>query len=112
VWRPKDPASYFEDDPTGNIVGIGAYKGDIAGIATLSGLYESGQIDASCMLTNSLHITPTMISSAAGLATVESDVLQPLQSLRNSGLVEITDFTGLVATWGTRYASKSCLYQE
>jgi hypothetical protein len=112
VWRPKEPYSYFVDDPAGNIAAVGAYKGDIAGIATLRALYDSGQADASCMLTNTLHLTPTMIGSAANLTALERDVLEPLQSLRAGAQVEITDFTSLVTTWKSRYAGKACLHQE
>lgn len=112
VWRPKDPNNYFVDAPSGNIAAIGQYKGDIAGFTTLRGLYESGRMASTCMLTNTFPVTPTMISSAANLNTVEQDLLVPLQSLRDSGQIVVTDFTSLVATWKSRFASKGCLYQE
>lgn len=112
VWRPQDPNTYFVDSPNGNISAIGAYKGDIAGISVLRGLYESGRVTPTCMLTNTFHVTPTMISSATSLNTLEQDVLLPLQSLRSAGQIVITDFTSLVATWKSHYASKGCLYQE
>jgi len=112
VWRPKDPTSFWVDDPTGNIASVGTYKGDIAGITTLTGLYASGKVNSSCMLTSTYHIIPAMIESANTLATLERDVLLPLYALRSGGQVEITDFTSLVAKWETQYASKSCLYQE
>lgn len=112
VWRPKDPTNFWVDDPAGNITSVGGYKLDIAGIPTLTGLYASGKISTSCMLTSTYHIIPAMIESASTLATLERDVLQPLNTLRSSGQVEITDFTSLVAKWKNQYASKSCLYQE
>lgn len=112
MWRPKDPYNYFVDDPLGNISAVGAYKSDIAGIATLRGLYETGRFDATCMLTNTIHVFPSTISSAEGLATVERDVVLPLQSLRASGQVEITNFTALAATWKSRFGGKACVYQE
>ena len=112
MWRPKDPYNYFGDDPLGNISAVGAYKSDIAGITTLRGLYETGRFDATCMLTNTIHVFPSTISSAGGLATVERDVVLPLQSLRASGQVEITNFTALAATWKSRFGGKACVYQE
>lgn len=112
MWRPKDPNNYFVDDPLANISAVGAYKGDIAGITTLRSLYETGRFDATCMLTNTIHVFPSTISSAEGLASVERDVVLPLQSLRDSGHVEITNFTALAATWKSRFGGKACLYQE
>ena len=112
VWRPQDPNNYFVDSPSGNIAAVGAYKGDIGGITTLQGLYASGRVPNTCMLTNTVHVNPASISSTAGLNSVEQDILVPLKALRDSGQVEITDFTNLVATWKSRFASKGCLYQE
>ncbi len=112
VWRPLDPNNYFVDLPLGNIAAIGAYKGDIAGITTLQSLYASGRVATTCMLTNTMHVTPTMISTPSGLNTVEQDVLLPLQSLRDSAQVEVTNFTSLVATWKSRFASQPCVYRE
>jgi|CXWL01.1.fsa_nt_gi hypothetical protein len=112
MWRPKDPYNYFVDDPLGNISAVGAYKSDVAGITTLRGLYETGRFDATCMLTNTIHVFPSTISSAGGLATIERDVVIPLQTLRDSGQVEITNFTALAATWKSRFAGKACIYQE
>jgi hypothetical protein len=112
VWRPLDPNNYFVDLPLGNIAAIGAYKGDIAGITTLQSLYASGRVATTCMLTNTMHVTPTMISTPSGLNTVEQDVLLPLKSLRDSTQVEVTNFTSLVATWKSRFASQPCVYRE
>jgi hypothetical protein len=64
------------------------------------------------MLTNTIHIYPLNISSVESLATVERDVVSALKTLRDSGQVEITHFTAMAATWKSRFASKSCLYQE
>jgi hypothetical protein len=112
MWRPKNPFNYFVDDPLGNISAVGAYKNDVAGISTLRGLYASGRVDATCMLTNTIHVYPSTISSVEALATVERDVVLALKTLRDSGQVEITHFTAMAATWKSRFASKSCLYQE
>lgn len=112
MWRPKDPNNFFVDDPLGNISAVGAYKNDIAGITTLRGLYESGHVDATCMLTNTFHVYPSTISSDDALAAVERDVVMPLQILRESGRIEITHFSALAATWKSRFSGKACLYKE
>jgi len=44
VWRPRDRHNYFVDDSTGNIAGVGQYKGDVAGVAELINLYASGVV--------------------------------------------------------------------
>ncbi len=109
IWRPTDPWNYWADDPTGNIVAVGAYKGDVASIGELTSLYRSGEVATSCLLTSTYHITPSTLSSSASLAALERDVLTPLQNLRDRGEVEITNFTSLVATWRTQYAGKACI---
>lgn len=110
VWRPKDPLNFWVDDPAGSIASVGAYKNDITSIGELTSLYQTGQVDASCMLTSTYHIRPTTLSSSTSLAALEQDVLVPLQSLRSKGEVEITNFTNLIATWQTQYAGKACIH--
>jgi hypothetical protein len=112
VWRPKDPWSYWEDSPSGNIVAVGSFKKDVDGISELVARYTSGQSAPTCMLTSTYHIKPAMISSSSGLSTLERDVLSPLSSLRGSGKVEVTDFTTLVATWKSRFGGQACIYRQ
>ena len=109
VWRPKDPNDFFTDDPTANIVAVGGYKGDIAGIAELVSKYKTAQVDANCLLTSTYHITPTTLSSTAGLTGLEQDVLVPLQAYRSRGEIEITDFTSLVSNWRSQYGASACV---
>lgn len=111
VWRPRDRDHYWEDDPGGNIVCVGAWRGDIAGISELSALYRSGQVDAGSMLTSSYHISPSAITAPNGLAAVENEVLRPLASLRASGEVELTDFSRLVDAWRTEFSGRAFLYR-
>ncbi|CAN5437099.1 hypothetical protein BH11PSE11_BH11PSE11_22930 [soil metagenome] len=110
VWRPKDPLNYWTDDPTANIAAVGAYKGDIAGIGELTSLYQTGQVASSCMLTSTVHISPSVLGSASSLTTLDQTVLTPLQALRSRGEVEVTDFTSLIATWKSRYAGQACMH--
>jgi hypothetical protein len=112
VWRPKDPFSYFEDSPSGNISCVGAFKGDLDGIRELLARYESGQSASTCMQTSTYHITPTVISSASSLSSLERDLLSPLATLKASGDVEITDFTSLVATWRRDFGAQACIYRQ
>ena len=44
VWRPKDRDNYFIDDPAGNIVCVGHFKNDVAGVSELVNLYMSGVV--------------------------------------------------------------------
>jgi len=111
VWRPRDRDHYWEDDLNGNIACVGAWRGDIAGISELAGLYRSGQVDATCMLTASYHLTPTAITAPNGLAAIENDVLRPLASLRDNGQVVLTDFTTLVNTWKGQFNGLACIHR-
>ncbi|MCC7184728.1 MAG: hypothetical protein IT185_00700 [Acidobacteria bacterium] len=112
VWRPRNRGSYFTDDPTGNIVSIGGFTGDVAGVSELWNLGKAGTIGAGCMLTATYHITSADFATPARLADVERHVIAPLVSLRSAGQVVLTDFTSLVSTWRTEYNAKGCLYQQ
>lgn len=112
VWRPKDPASFFDDSPSGNIVSVGGFKGDVDGITELIARYTSGVSASTCMLTSTYHVTPAMISSSSGLSALERDLLSPLATLKSSGAVDVTDFTSLVATWKSRFGSQACTYRQ
>jgi hypothetical protein len=109
AWRPRDADHFFEDDPAGNIVAVGDYTHEISGISTLLGLYDSGAVAPSCMLTATYHLTP---GELANPAAVEADILAPLSSLVEGGRVVVTDFTSLVATWKRDHAGVACLHRE
>ena len=112
VWRPRNRGSYFTDDPMGNIVSVGGFKGDIAGVSELWNLGKAGTIAANCILTSTYHITSASIATPGKLAEVERDVIAPLVSLRSAGQVVLTDFTSLVSTWRNQYSATGCLYQQ
>ena len=112
VWRPQDKDHYFDDDPAGNIVSIGAYTKDIPGLTKLSGLYRSGAVAPTFMLTSSIHLTPGNVKTAASRAALEASTLAPLRVLRTSGVVEITDFTRLVSVWQRRFGGRAFVHRE
>ncbi|MBM4380973.1 MAG: hypothetical protein FJ086_16995, partial [Deltaproteobacteria bacterium] len=109
IWRPKDPDHFFEDDPAANITAVGDYTHDLEGVSTLLGLYDSGAVPASCMLTSTYHLTPAALGNPAA---VEADLLAPLDTLVAGGRVVVTDFTSLVQTWNSAYGAASCLHRE
>jgi hypothetical protein len=110
VWRPKDRFDYFTDDPAGNIVSVGAFRGDLPGIAELVELRHSGQVKPGCVLTASYHVKPADLTAANGIATLESSIVRPLVALRDGGEIALTDFTALVATWREQYGAQACLH--
>lgn len=112
VWRPRDRSNFFTDDPAGNMVSIGPFSRDIAGVSTLWNLGKAGTIASSCILTSSHHIRPADIANASALASVEREVLDPLLSLKATGQVVLTDFTSLVSTWRSQYSATGCVYQQ
>jgi hypothetical protein len=110
VWRPRDRNNYFTDDAGGNIVSIGAFKGDIDGINELNTLSKAGTIASSCMKTASIHIQPANLTTSGGLSSMETTYVAPLAALGSQ--VVSTDFTTLVATWRSSYSAKGCVYQQ
>ena len=101
---------YFVDDPAGNIACVGAFRGDLGGIAELTELYRTEQVKSDCMLTASYHIRPSDIMAPARLKVIEDTVIRPLADLRNGGRIVLTDFTALVATWKDEFAGRACQY--
>lgn len=110
VWRPRDRDHYFEDDPDGNIVAIGQFRGTLAGITELRALYLSGLVSPTCLLTTSLHLKPATLIAPDGMTTVQDSVITPLVALRDAGHASPTDFTALVARWETDFGAAACLY--
>ena len=111
VWRPKDPNSFFIDDPQGNIVCVGAWHNTVAGVQELVDLYAKGTVPASVMLTASWNVTPSEILASNGTANIEQTVFLPLKTLRDAGKIAVTDFTTLVNLWKTSYGGQAYLYQ-
>ncbi len=105
VWRPRDRDHYFEHDPAANIAAIGSYKKSIASIAELVESYRSGTVPPTAMLTFGTNINPATLGAPGGLAAVADTVIAPLVAWRDSGLVVLTDFTSLIATWETTFGA-------
>ncbi|MBP6715935.1 MAG: hypothetical protein KA205_03675 [Acidobacteria bacterium] len=110
VWRPRDRFNFFTDDAGGNIVSVGAFKGDVDGITELNTLSKAGTIASTCMKTVSIHILPANLTSTSGLSSVEANYISPVAALGSQAVT--TDFTSLVATWRTSYNAKGCVYQQ
>lgn len=108
VWHPKDRNNFFTDDPTGNIVSVGQFKGDVEGITELNNLAKAGTIASTCMKTVSIHILPANLTSTSGLASMESTYVAPVAALGSQ--VVSTDFTSLVNTWRASFGGRGCTY--
>lgn len=99
VWRPRDRDHYFEDDPAGNIVCVGAWHDGVPGVEALVAARDAGQTPAGAFLTASWNVTPTEILAADGPATIATHIFRPLAALQAAGAIETTDFTTLVSRW-------------
>jgi hypothetical protein len=110
IWRPRDRNAYFIDDPLGNIACVGAFRGDLPGISELLDLYRTGRVAGDCMLTSTYSIRPADIMAPGGLALIEDSVIRPLADLRDQGLLVLTDFTSLIATWKQDFAGRACTF--
>ncbi len=111
VWRPKDRDHFFDDDPAGNIVAIGKWRDEVAGVEELVALYKNGTVAPSVMLTTSWNLKPAAILAANGPADIDAKVFAPLATLRDGGFIEVTDFTNLVAKWRTSLGGKAGVYK-
>ncbi len=110
VWRPQDPEHFFDDDPQGNILAVGAWHDDVAGVEELVGLYADGTVPPGVMLTASWNLTPTVLLSEDGPAQIDATVLEPMAELRDQGLVVVTDFSTLTEIWASDYGSQAYVY--
>jgi hypothetical protein len=107
VFHPKDASNYWVDDPTGNIVSVTGFKGDVPSITELYNLAATGTVSSACMPTATVHILPASLTNG-GVATVESTVLAPVAALGSK--VVTTDFTSLTSTWRQKYGGRGCTY--
>lgn len=111
VWRPQDRDNFFVDDPAGNIVVVGAWHDEVAGVQELVDLYADATVAPEHMLTASWNIRPAYITAPDGLAVIEESVLLPIAALRDDDRIVVTDFTTLVATWQSDYDGEAFLHQ-
>jgi len=110
LWRPRDRDYFFEDDPAANIVAVGAWHHEVAGVTELVDLYANKTVDPSCLLTASWNITPGEIQAPGGIETIVQETLIPLVAMRDAGQVVLTDFTTLVSRWKAA-GGEACLHQ-
>ncbi len=111
VWRPLDRDNFFTDDPSGNVVALGAWHDDIAGVEELVALRENGDVPSDVMLTSSWNLQPVDIMAAGGVEQLEAEVFVPIAALRDQGAIVVTDFTSLVETWTTQHGAEAFIYQ-
>lgn len=106
VWRPQDRDHFFTHDPAGNIVAVGAWHDEVAGVEELVSLYASGTVAPDVLLTASWNIQPTDITATNGVDQIDASVFVPIAKMRDEGTVVVTDFTTLVAGWKTTFGAK------
>lgn len=110
VWRPRDRDHFFEDDPSGNIVALGAWENGVAGVRDLVARHADGTVPPDQLLTASWNLQPMMLTAPGGLDAIEADVLVPIEALRDEGSIVVTDFTTLVEIWRRDYGARPTLY--
>jgi hypothetical protein len=111
LWRPQDRDHYFVDDPAANIVAVGSWHDDVAGVEELVQAYAEGAVAADVLLTASWNLRPTEITAAGGIDRLDSTVLAPIAALRDQGAVVATDFRTLVTTWQSQHGGQAFMYQ-
>jgi len=111
VWRPLDRDHYFDDDPSGNIVSVGAWHDEVAGVNDLVDAYASGAVPATELLTASWNVTPSSILATGGIDTIDATVLAPIAALRDDGKIMVGDFQHLVTVWQSDFGGRAFLYQ-
>jgi hypothetical protein len=108
IWHPKDKYHYWEDDPDGEILCVGQYKGDLEGVQELIDLRKSGTLPNSDILTCGIHTRQAFTPSF--LDDFSKNLIEPLMAMRDRGEVEIVNFTELIDIWQRVYAGKPALY--
>jgi hypothetical protein len=111
LWRPLDRDHFFEHSPSGNIVAVGAWRDDLAGVEELVALRASGSAPTSMLLTAYWNVQPKLLTADDGPADVDASVFAPLAWLRDEGAVEVTDFAALVARWRSEFGGAEGLYR-
>lgn len=110
VWRPRDRDHYFTHAADSNVVAVGSYGRLMSDVGELIGLYRDGTVPANRMLTFTTNLRPAVLLAPGGLASLVDTVFTPMLAWRDSGLVELTDFTTLVADWQSLYGGEGWYY--
>jgi hypothetical protein len=99
VWRPKDADHFFEDDPAGNIVAVGMWDGEVAGVSQLASAYADGTVSPTTWLTAGWNIQPSAYAGPTGADDVDVATFAPLAAMQAEGTVVVEDFQATVASW-------------
>lgn len=110
VWRPKDRDHFFDDEPAGDIVAIGPWRDEVAGVEELAELVANGAVPRSSMLTASWNVPPATLLAEGGPAAVDAEVFVPLAAMRDAGKIELTDFSALTERWREEFGATASLY--
>ncbi|MBN1542585.1 T9SS type A sorting domain-containing protein [candidate division KSB1 bacterium] len=108
VWRPRGKYDYWSDDPDGNIVCVGQYTGDVAGVVELVQLYQNGLVSPEKILTASIYVGQSFPSGA--IEEYEETVVKPLVEMQERGEIRIVDFVELVEIWESDYDGHAHVY--
>ncbi len=105
IWRPRHAYDYWTHDPGGNIISVGQYTGDVAGVAELVGRYQSGEVDPENILTASIYVGQSFPPGA--IQEYENTVVKPLVEMQSRGEIRIVDFVEAVEIWKTQYDERA-----
>jgi len=108
IWRPADKYRYWQDDPDGNVLCVGQYTGDLAGVQELVQLYRSDAIPADQILTCTIH-TPQNFYSGF-MDDFQQNLIEPLLQMQANGDIQLVNFSELVEIWETEFDSQAHIY--
>jgi hypothetical protein len=109
VWRPLSRDQFFEDNPVGNVVSVGAYKGNVDTIRELTALSAKPFEAPGCMRTVAIPLEISAMNPPSGIEDIDNKILRPLAEMRRRGEVVITDYTRLVHVWRADFEANACV---
>jgi len=108
LWRPTDKYHYWQDDPDGNVLCVGQYTGDLAGVQELVQLYRTDAIPADQILTCTIHTPQSFYPDF--MNDFEQNLIEPLLELQNNGDIRLVSFVELADIWETEFGGRAHIY--
>ncbi len=122
VWRPLDRDHFFDHDPNGNIVALGAWAtfidvevedrptAFITQIGQLIDANASGEPGLPRVFTANINIGVTAFGRPEDLETLDANLLTPIAQLQADSELLVLDFQAVVELWDTSPGSNGSLY--
>ena len=109
IWRPRDAAHFHEDDPSQGLVNVGGGFGGFAGLTTLLGRLERGELEAGRMYTLTIFTNQCAVDD--GVVESYRQSIRAVAAQVAEGRLVWTPLSQMVEIWRSEYGEQPVIYQ-